>query len=60
MFHITPAFSMCPETAVVIVEAGVDDEDAGELDPRTTPNFFLSGVEGRGNDGLKAITRGPS
>ena len=51
---------MCPETAVVIVEAGVDDEDAGELDLRTTPNFFLSGVEGRGNDGLKAITRGPS
>ena len=57
MFHITPAFSMCSETAVVIVEAGVDDEDAGELDLRTTPNFSLSGVEGRGNDGLKG---GPS
>ena len=43
-----------------IAEFYEDDEDAGELDLRTTPNFFLSGVEGRGNDGLKAITRGPS
>ena len=46
-------------TVVVMLEAGVDDEDAGEPDLHT-PNFFLSVVKDRGNIGLEAITRGHS